>query len=93
MGHTSSHCRIPWERICEKKEKQPPDKGKPPKYAHYIVAHCNLSINEVFNTSFASWEDTWILDTGAICHMTFKRDCFETFSDHIDGIIYFADKS
>ena len=25
--------------------------------------------------------------------MTFRRDCFETFSDHIDGIIYFVDKS
>ena len=66
---------------------------KPPEYAHYIVAHCNLSINEVFSTSFASWEDTWILDTGATCHMTFRRDCFDTFSDHIDGIVYFVDKS
>ena len=25
--------------------------------------------------------------------MTFRRDCFETFSDHIDGILYFVDKS
>jgi hypothetical protein len=25
--------------------------------------------------------------------MTFRRDFFETFSNHIDGIIYFADKS
>lgn len=25
--------------------------------------------------------------------MTFKRDFFETFSDDIDGVIYFADKS
>ena len=25
--------------------------------------------------------------------MTFRRDCFETFSDHIDGIVYFANKS
>jgi hypothetical protein len=93
LGHTSSHCRTPWDRINEKKEKQPPYKGKPPESANYIVAHCNLSINEVFSTSFASWEDTWILDTGATCHMTFRRDFFETFSNHIDGIVYFADKS
>jgi hypothetical protein len=25
--------------------------------------------------------------------MTFRRDFFETFSNHIDGIVYFADKS
>ena len=42
---------------------------------------------------FSSWEDTWILDTGATCHMTFRRDCFETFSNHINGIVYFAHKS
>jgi hypothetical protein len=93
LGHTSSHCHTPWERISEKKEKQPPDKGKPPESTHYIVAHCNLSINEVFSTSFASWEDTWILDTGVTFHMTFRRDFFETFSNHFDGIVYFADKS
>jgi hypothetical protein len=79
--------------ISEKKEKQPLDKGKPPESANYIVAHCNLSINEFFSTSFSSWEDTWILDTRATCHITFIRDFFETFSNHIDGIIYFADKS
>ena len=93
LGHTSSHCHPPWDKISEKKEQQPPNKGKPPEYANYIVAHCNLSINEVFSTSFASWEDTWILDTGDTCHMTFRRDFFETFNNHIDGIVYFADKS
>jgi hypothetical protein len=93
LGHTSSHCHPPWDKISEKKEQQPPNKGKPPEYANYIVAHCNLSINEVFSTSFGSWEDTWILDTGDTCHMTLRRDFFETFNNHIDGIVYFADKS
>jgi hypothetical protein len=42
---------------------------------------------------FSSWHDSWILDTGATCHMTFRRDLFEKFSDNIDGVVYFADKS
>jgi hypothetical protein len=59
---------------------------------YYVVAHCNLGIEEVFSTSFSSWHDTWLLDTGAICHMTIRKEFFET-SDQINGLVYFADKS
>lgn len=50
-------------------------------------------MNDVFNTAFSSWRDSRILDSGATFHMTFKRYFFETFSDDIDGVIYFAHKS
>ncbi|XP_059063603.1 uncharacterized protein LOC131856201 [Cryptomeria japonica] len=32
-------------------------------------------------------------DTGATCHMTFRKDFFETFNDQVDGVVYFADRS
>jgi len=50
-------------------------------------------MEDIFSTSFSSWHDSWILDTDATCHMTFRRDLFEQFSDNIDGVVYFADKS
>jgi hypothetical protein len=51
------------------------------------------STEDLFNTSFASWRDAWLLDTSATCHMTFQRDFFADFNDNVDGIVYFADKS
>ena len=45
------------------------DKGNHPKSSHYVVAHCNLGIEEAFSTSF-SLNGIWLLDTGATCHMT-----------------------
>jgi hypothetical protein len=99
VGHTSNNSRTPWKKISEKKEKtkdkdkKPPEKDNPLESAHYVVAHCNLGIEEVFSTSFSSWNDTWLLDIGATCHMTFRKDFFETFSDQISGVVYFAGKS
>ena len=92
MGHSANVCRTPWEKICEKKEK-PPERGNPPESAHYVIAHCNVGIEEVFSTSNSCLNDTWLLDTGATCHMTFWRDFFDTFNDQVDGVVYFADKS
>lgn len=92
MGHSASLCRTPWEKIRDKKE-LPPDKGNPPESAHYVVAHCNLGIEEIFSTSFSSWNDIWLLDTGATCHTTFRKDFFETFNDKVDGVVYFANRS
>jgi hypothetical protein len=69
-------------------------KGKVLEYAHYIVNHCNIGVNEdLFNTSFSSWRDAWMLDTGVACHITFQRDIFEYFNDNVDGIVYLANKS
>jgi hypothetical protein len=69
-------------------------KGKASESTHYIVAHCNIGVTEdLFNNSFASCRDAWLLDTGATDHMTFRRDFFEDFNDNIDGIVYFANKS
>ena len=56
----------------------------------YIVAHCNLGINEM--TSLSSYKDCWLLDTGATSHMTFRKDCFEELNETINGIVYFADR-
>ncbi|XP_057866584.1 uncharacterized protein LOC131074052 [Cryptomeria japonica] len=46
MGHSATLCRTPWEKIRDKKE-QPPDKGNPLEFVHYVVAHCNLWIDGV----------------------------------------------
>ena len=83
---TSSYCRTSWDKIVNKKE-QVQDKGNPPE-----STHCNLGIEEAFGTSF-SWNDTWLLDTRATCHMKFRKEFFETFSDQIDGVVHLADKS
>lgn len=90
--HEARCCWITWEKISERQE-QKQDKAKAPESAHYIVAHCNIGVNELFNTSFASWRDAWLLDTSATCHMIVQRGYFEDFSNHVDGIVYFADKS
>jgi len=89
MGHTANFCINSWVKICDKKEKtqykdkKPSQKVNHPKSAHYVVAHCNLVIEEVFSTSFSSWNYTWLLDTRATCHMTFRKDFFEKFSDQL----------
>jgi hypothetical protein len=56
--------------------------------------HCNIGVTEdLFNASLASWKNDWLLDSGETCHMTFRRDFFEEFTDNVDGAVYFADKS
>jgi hypothetical protein len=63
-------------------------------HVHYVVSHCNIGVTEdLFNTSFASCGDAWLLDTGATSHMTFRRDLFKDFNDNVDGVVYFADRS
>jgi hypothetical protein len=47
----------------------------------------------LFKTSFASWRDAWLLDTGATCHMTFQRDFFEELNENVDGAVSFVDGS
>jgi len=98
-SHDAFTCKLPWDRI--KQERNQPkgktndkEKGKAPESAHYVVAHCNVGVNEdLFNASLASWKNGWLLDSGATCHMTFRRDFFEEFTDNVDGAIYFADIS
>ena len=34
-----------------------------------------------------------MLDSGATCHMTFRKDFFEELTENFDGAVYFADKS
>jgi len=66
-------------------------KGKAPESIHYMFSHLNVGVNEfLFNTSFSLWRDTWLLEKGATCHMTFQRDLFEDFNDNVDGVVYFA---
>eukprot|EP00253_Pinus_taeda_P028394 PITA_28394 len=90
------------ETIClANKEKYPAqdstrgrDKGKAPESAQYVEAQCNIGVNEdLFNTSLASWKNDWLLDSGATCHMTDRKDFFEDFTDNVDGVVYFADQS
>jgi hypothetical protein len=47
----------------------------------------------VFNTSYTSWRDTWVFDTGATSHLTFQRYFFEDFNGNVYGIVYFVDRS
>jgi len=78
-SHEENTCRIPWDKIKDKKDKKEDKgkasdmvKGKALESAHSIVAHCNIGVTEdLFNTSFSSWRDVWLLETGATCHMTF----------------------
>jgi len=57
------------------------------------VAHCNIGVTgDLFNASLASWKNNWLLDSGATCHMTFRRVFFEEFTDNVDGSVYFADE-
>ena len=69
------------------------DRAHSSENANYVVAHCNIHMEDVFSTYFSSWYDSWVLDTGATCHTTFRRDFFDQFSDNIDGVVYFVDKS
>eukprot|EP00253_Pinus_taeda_P002429 PITA_02429 len=70
------------------------DKGKAPESAHCVEAQCNIGVNEdLFNASLASWKNEWLLDFGATCHMTRRKDFFEDFTDNVDGAVYFADQS
>ena len=66
----SSSIWAPWETIKERHNQKKEDKGKSqntgkaPKYAHSLIAHCNIGTNEVlFNTSFAPRRHTSMLDT------------------------------
>ena len=79
-----------WEKIVNKKEQiqdKGNDKGNPLESAHYIVARCTLGIEEAFSTSI-SWNDIWLSDVGATCHMTFRKYFFETFNDQINGVVH-----
>ena len=70
------------------------DKGKPVESAHSVLAHCNNGVTEnLFDVSFTSWRDDWLLDSRATCHMTSRKYFFEEFTDKVDGAVYFADKS
>ena len=81
--HDASTCKLPWDRIeqqrnQEKGKTHDRDKGKAPKSAHYVVAHCNIGITEVlFNASLTSRRNYWLLDSRETCHMTFTKDFFE----------------
>ena len=74
------HCKLPWDKIEQRRNQQKgktndTDKGKAPESAHYIEAQCNIVVNEdLFNTSLASWKNDWLLDSGATCHMTHRKD-------------------
>eukprot|EP00253_Pinus_taeda_P026355 PITA_26355 len=98
-SHDASTCKLPWEKIEQKRNQQKGktddiDKGKAPKSPHYVVAQCNIGVNEdLFNASLASWKTDWLLDSGVTCHMTHRKDIFEDFTDNVDGAAYFADQS
>jgi hypothetical protein len=91
-GHEENTCRIPCKKIEEDKAKtSEPMEGKAP--THYVVSHCNIGVTEeFFNTSYGSWGDAFLLDTGETSHMKFRRDFFEDFDDNVDGIVYFANR-
>ena len=90
---------MPWERIEQeineaKGKTHDKDKVKEPKSTHYVLAHCNNGVTEdLFDVSFNLWRDDWLLDSGATCHMTFRKYFFEEFPDKVDGEVYFTNKS
>ena len=78
--HDASTCKLPWDKIeqqrKQEKGKTPDrDKGKALESAHHVVAHCNNGvIEDLFDVSFTSWRNDWLLDLGATCHMNFRKD-------------------
>ena len=98
-SHDASSCKLPWHKI-EQQRNQPKgkindtNKGKAPESTHYVVAQCNIGVNEdLFNASLASSKNDWLLDLGATCHMTHRKDCFEEFTNNVDGVVYFIEQS
>lgn len=70
------------------------DKVKVLESAHDVIAHCNIEVDtNIFNTSFASWQDTWLVDTNATSHITFYHDFFEQTNYNVTSTIYFANRS
>jgi len=92
-GHEANTCCTPWEKIKERNKKWEQDKRWNYDSAHYVTTYYNNIIENLCNTLFASWEDAWLLDTGATCHMKIRREFFEEINTNIDGVVYFANKS
>eukprot|EP00253_Pinus_taeda_P014442 PITA_14442 len=98
-SHDASTCKLQWDKIEQKRNQQKgktddTDKGKALESAKYVVAQCNIGVNEdLFNSSLASWKNDWLLDLKATCHMTHRIFFFEDFIDNVDGAVYFADQS
>jgi len=97
-SHYASTCKLPWEKI-EKETNQAKvktndkEKGKSLEFAHYVVAHCNIRVAEdLFNAKLSFWKNDWSFDSRETCHMNFRRNFFEEFTDNFDGAVYFADK-
>jgi hypothetical protein len=92
-SHEASDCRVPWKKIKENRDRTF-DLVKGKVHVHYVFSYCNIRVTEdLFNTSFASLGDTWLLDTCATSHMTLRRYFFKYFDDNVDGIMYFSYRS
>jgi hypothetical protein len=63
--HEASEHIVPWKNIKQDKYRTSNmAKGKSP--VHYVVSYCNIGVTGyLFNTSFDSWGDAWILDRSA----------------------------
>ena len=55
----------------EEKDKAPKQpKGNTLESTHYVFSYYNIGFHEdVFNITFPTWRDTWLLDIGATNHM------------------------
>ena len=75
--------QVPWDKIEQQRNQQKgktndTEKCKALESAHYVVAQCNIGVNEdLFNASLASSKNDWLLDSGATCHMTHRKYFFE----------------
>jgi hypothetical protein len=93
IEHDANTCRIPREKIKQNQE-QKEEKGKALESTHFVIVPYNIGINKYFfKTSFASWRDAWLLDTGATYYMNFWRYFFEELNDNVEGALYFANRS
>ena len=98
-SHGASTCKLPWDKTEPQRNQlkgktNDTDKGKAPQSTHYVVAQCNIGVNEyLFNASLASWKNDWLLDSRATYHMTHRKYFFEEFTNNVDGEVYFADQS
>ena len=84
---------MPWDKIEQKRNQEKGkaherDKGKAHESAHYVVAHCNNGVTrDLFDVSFTSQRNYWLLYLGETCHTTFRKYFFEEFTEKFNRAV------
>eukprot|EP00253_Pinus_taeda_P008762 PITA_08762 len=63
------------------------------RYGSHDASTCKLPWDRIEQERNQPKGKTKDKEKGATCHMNFRRDFFEEFTDNVDGLVYFAGKS